>query len=140
MIGHLQTNKAKQATTFDMIESVDSERVATALNRHATEPLAVLLEVNIAGEASKFGLAPEDVSTVVDVVRGLPCLDLRGLMTVAPLVADPEETRPIFHALRQLGDSCELETLSMGMTNDFTVAIEEGATIVRIGRAIFGDR
>lgn len=140
MIGHLQTNKAKLATAFDMIESVDSERVATALNRHAKARLPVLLEVNIAGEASKFGIAPADVSAVVDAVKGLPNLEVQGLMTVAPLVADPEEVRPVFRALRQLGGACELDTLSMGMTNDFRVAIAEGATIVRIGRAIFGDR
>ncbi len=140
MIGHLQTNKAKQATAFDMIESVDSERVAAALNRHATAPLPVLLEVNIAGESSKFGITPDAVPTVVNAVKGLPNLEVQGLMTVAPLVADPEEVRPIFRRLRQLAERCELDTLSMGMTNDFRVAIEEGATIVRIGRAIFGDR
>ena len=87
MIGHLQTNKAKLATAFDMVESVDSERVTTALNRHAKARLPVLLEVNIAGEASKFGIAPADVSAVVDAVKGMPNLEVQGLMTVAPLVA-----------------------------------------------------
>ena len=140
MVGHLQTNKAKQALTFDMIESIDSLRIAEALSRHAVSPMEILLEVNVSGEASKFGVSPEKLLSIAEKVRTLPNLKLTGLMTVAPLLSDPEEARPVFHSLRTLGDTCELDALSMGMTNDFGIAIEEGATIIRIGRAIFGER
>ncbi len=140
MVGRLQTNKAKLALTFDMIESVDSVRIAEALNRHAVSPMEILLEVNVSGEKSKFGIQPEKLLSIAKKVRMFPNLNLTGLMTVAPLVSDPEEVRPVFHSLRTLGDTCGLDILSMGMTNDFGVAIEEGATIIRIGRAIFGQR
>jgi len=141
MVGHLQTNKVKTALDiFDIIHSVDSLRLAEALNRHAARPFPVLLEVNVAGEASKFGFSLEGVPSVVEAMCRLPNLDVQGLMTVAPLVADPEEVRWVFRQLRGLRDSLGLRHLSMGMTDDFEVAIEEGATLVRIGRAIFGER
>jgi hypothetical protein len=100
----------------------------------------VLLEVNIAGEAAKYGFSPDELPAAAEQVRALPGLDVRGLMTVAPMAADPEEARPVFRRLRELGASLGLRELSMGMTDDFDVAVEEGATIVRIGRAIFGER
>lgn len=141
MVGHLQTNKAKTAIElFDMIQSVDSVRLAEVLSRHAQHRIPILLEVNVSGEASKFGLPPAEVSSAVEEIARLPHLEIRGLMTIAPLTDNPEEVRPIFKRLRLLRDSLGLEHLSMGMTDDFEVAIEEGATMVRIGRAIFGQR
>lgn len=151
LIGHLQTNKARLATTrFAMIESVDSSRLARTLGRLGTErgePIDVLLEVNVGREASKFGIFPEDVLGVFSEIVALPGLRVRGLMTVAPMVARPEDARPYFRALRELRDDLTaghpgagLTELSMGMTGDYPVAIEEGATIVRVGRAIFGER
>ncbi len=141
MIGHLQTNKAKTALgLFDIIHSVDSIHLAQTLSRRAERSIPVLLEVNVAGEATKFGLSPSDALQSADDVARLPHLDLRGLMTIAPLVSDPEEVRPVFRELRRLRDALGLPELSMGMTDDFEVAIEEGATMVRIGRAIFGER
>ena len=141
MVGHLQTNKAKTAIElFDMIQSVDSVRLAEVLSRYAQHRIPILLEVNVPGEASKFGLPPAQVSSAVEEIARLPHLEIRGLMTIAPLTDNPEEVRPIFKRLRLLRDSLGLEHLSMGMTDDFEVAIEEGATMVRIGRAIFGER
>ena len=145
LVGHLQTNKARHAGAFDMIESVDSVRLAAALDRRLAHPIPILLEVNVAGEASKHGFAPADCGDALAAIQALPTLNVVGLMTVAPLVADPEEARPVFRELRRLRDELRLRHpslghLSMGMTNDFAVAIAEGATIVRIGRAIFGDR
>jgi len=142
LVGHLQTNKAKTALElFDIIHSVDSLHLAEILSHpDRSGPLPVLLEVNVAGEAAKFGFPPGEVAAAARTVARLPRLELRGLMTVAPAVSDPEEVRPVFRELRQLRDSLGLRELSMGMTDDFEVAIEEGATLVRIGRAIFGER
>lgn len=141
LVGHLQTNKAKTALElFDIIHSVDSLHLAEVLSRRAQRPLPILLEVNVAGEPSKFGFPPDEVAAAADAVTRLPHLDLRGLMTVAPLVSNPEAVRPVFRQLRRLRDALGLRELSMGMTDDFEVAIEEGATLVRIGRAIFGER
>ena len=140
LIGHLQTNKARHAGAFDMIESVDSLRVARAIDQHLQRRLPILLEVNVAGEASKGGFAPEETGAALAAMRDLAHLDVRGLMTVAPLVAEAEATRAVFRRLRELAAELGLETLSMGMTNDFPVAVAEGATIVRVGRAIFGER
>ena len=123
-----------------MVESVDSLKLARALSRHSGDPLAILLEVNVADEASKDGFRPGDLEPAIREIQTLPNLDVRGLMTVAPLVADPEEVRPHFHLLRELRDAFGLGALSMGMTNDYEIAIAEGATLVRIGRAIFGER
>jgi pyridoxal phosphate enzyme (YggS family) len=143
LVGHLQTNKVKTALgLFDIIHSVDSLRLAEAVSREAgaRAPVPVLLEVNVAGEESKFGLKPDEVASVLAGARALPNVDVLGLMTVAPLAADAEEVRPVFRRLRELGESLGLRHLSMGMSDDFEVAVEEGATLVRIGRAIFGPR
>jgi hypothetical protein len=141
LVGHLQTNKVKTALgLFDIIHSVDSLRLAEAISRQAETPASVLLEVNVGGEASKFGFTPAEAGRAVEQMERLPGLSVQGLMTVAPLSDDPEEVRPVFRELRRLRDALGLRHLSMGMTDDFEVAIEEGATMVRIGRAIFGPR
>ena len=141
MVGHLQSNKAGTAAElFDIIHSVDSVRLAGILSQRAEQTLPVLLEVNVSGEASKSGFAIDEIAGAVEEVRRLPNLEVTGLMTIAPLTADPEEVRPVFRKLRELRDYLGLEHLSMGMTDDFEVAVEEGATVLRIGRAIFGDR
>jgi pyridoxal phosphate enzyme (YggS family) len=139
MVGHLQRNKAKTAVgVFDIIHSVDSLRLAETLNAVAASTLSVLLQVNVSGEATKGGFSPTELPTSVADIGRLSNLTVQGLMTIAPLTSDPEEARPVFRRLRELRDSLGLEHLSMGMTDDFEVAIEEGATLVRIGRAIFG--
>ena len=140
LVGHLQHNKAKAATAFDIMESVDSTRIAVALDSHLASPRTVYLEVNVAGEASKSGFRPAELAAALEAIRALAHLHVEGLMTIAPLVAEAEEVRPVFRELRRLRDAHGLQGLSMGMTNDFPVAIAEGATIVRVGRAIFGDR
>jgi len=141
LIGHVQTNKAKTARNlFAIIHSVDSLRLAQALSRQTEEPVSILLEVNVAQEASKFGFAPDELPQVFADIAALPQLDVRGLMTVAPMADHPERVRPVFRRLRELRDELGLRELSMGMTDDFEVAIEEGATLVRVGRAIFGPR
>jgi pyridoxal phosphate enzyme (YggS family) len=151
LVGHLQTNKAKLAAErFSMVESVDSVRLASRLDAHAASlgrRLPALLEVNIAGEQSKWGFCPQEVGTAATEISQLPHLNIRGLMTVAPMVSHAEDVRWVFRALRQLRDglrertpSLQLPELSMGMSHDFEVALEEGATIVRIGRALFGER
>jgi pyridoxal phosphate enzyme (YggS family) len=143
MVGHLQTNKVKTALNlFDIIHSVDSLHLAEAISRRAPPSgwVPVLLEVNIAGDPAKYGFSPRELPAQAEAVRRLPGLDVRGLMTVAPMAEDPKELRPVFSRLRQLARSLDLAELSMGMTDDFEVAVEEGATIVRIGRAILGQR
>ena len=151
MIGHLQSNKAgKVVGSFDCVQSVDTLHVAQALNRHAGEKsirLPVLLQVNVSGEASKEGMSLAEAPEVARQIIALPHIEVQGLMTIAPLGADPEEVRPVFRGLRSLRDQlssklplCSWQHLSMGMTDDYRIAITEGATIVRIGRAIFGER
>ena len=151
MIGHLQSNKARKVVSpFYCVESVDSLHLAQMLNRHAGEQgkrFTVLLQVNVSGEASKEGLSPTEVLELARQVVGLSHIQVEGLMTIAPLVEDAEQVRPVFRELRFLRDQLRTELpssswqhLSMGMTDDYRVAIEEGATIVRIGRAIFGER
>lgn len=151
MIGHLQGNKAgKVVEAFDAVQSVDSLRLAQTLDRLAATRetrLPVLLEVNVAGEASKTGMAFADTLAMARQIAALPHLEVQGLMTVAPQSDDPEAVRPVFRTLRTLRDrlreaipDCSWQHLSMGMTDDYSIAIEEGATIVRIGRAIFGSR
>lgn len=138
MVGHLQTNKAKIAVgLFDIIHSVDSVRLAEILSRRAQRRLPILLQVNVSGEATKSGFAPGEVIEVATEIRQLSSLEIKGLMTIPPLTDNPEEVRPVFRRLRELRHELGLEHLSMGMTADFEVAIEEGATMVRIGRAIF---
>lgn len=146
LIGHLQTNKARDAANrFVLIHSLDSARLARALGRaRSTPPVPVLIEVNAAGEASKSGVAAAEVERLIDDARGL--VEILGLMTIPPPGPGPEGSRGHFTALRAMRDrlaattGLALSELSMGMTDDFEVAIEEGATIVRVGRAIFGER
>ena len=140
LIGTLQRNKARHAGAFASVQSIDSVRLAEAVSRRLDRELEILLEVNVAGEQSKSGFAPEDLAGALPIISALPNLDVAGLMTVAPIAADPEDVRPVFRRLRELRDGFGLRELSMGMSSDYAVAIEEGATIVRIGRAIFGDR
>jgi pyridoxal phosphate enzyme (YggS family) len=150
LIGHLQSNKAKDAVRlFDSIDSVDRADLAKEINDRADAQgkiQNVLLQVNIAGESTKFGCAPEAARALAEAINELPRLCLRGLMTIAPYTPDPEKSRPHFAALRTLRDKLESDTglrlpaLSMGMSGDFAVAIEEGSTCVRIGTALFGER
>ena len=143
LIGHLQSNKAKDAVElFDVIHSVDSVDLARECDRRAAaraRVVDVLLEVNVAGEAQKSGLDPETIGGRLDAIAALGHLRVRGLMAIPP-IGEPEATRPWFQALRKLAERHGLPELSMGMSNDFEVAIEEGATMVRIGTAIFGPR
>lgn len=150
-IGAIQSRKSAMAVgPFTLIHAVDRVKIAERLSRDANATgnvLSVLLEVNISGEASKHGFTADELRQAGDALGSLPGLRIEGLMTMAPLVADPEETRPVFRALRQLRDelakmqpTTKWPHLSMGMTNDFEVAIEEGATMIRVGSAIFGER
>ncbi len=149
-IGHLQTNKIRRALPlFELFHGVDSLNLAQAMDRIAAEEglfPRVLLEVNVAGEASKFGLAPDGLDRDLDALLALPRLQIEGLMTIAPYADTPEASRPHFRALRRLRDrlaqrtGLPFGTLSMGMSGDFEIAIEEGATLVRVGTAIFGAR
>jgi pyridoxal phosphate enzyme (YggS family) len=141
LVGHLQRNKVAAALNlFDILHSVDSERLAEAISAQATRPVRVFIEVNVAGEASKFGVPPGEAAGLAERIGVLPNLDLLGLMTVAPRVDDPEDVRRVFRTLRELRDALGLRELSIGMTDDFEVAVEEGSTLVRVGRAIFGAR
>ncbi len=154
LVGHLQSRKVKDAATlFDVVQSVDSVALARRLNDRAAaldKTMPILLEVNVSGEESKYGFAPaprDAFFTAVQEILALPRLDVQGLMTVAPIVAEPDAARPVFRALRDLREQLReqfpahtWQHLSMGMTDDFQAAIAEGATIVRIGRAIFGER
>lgn len=141
LVGHLQSNKAKvAASAFDVIHSADSAKLLARLAGAAPAPRDVLLQVNVAAEPQKQGAAPEEVEALVEAAREVANLRLRGLMTIAPMAADPEDVRPVFRDLRELAERFELPDLSMGMTDDFEIAIEEGATLVRVGRAIFGER
>lgn len=148
MIGQLQTNKANVAIqVFHTFQSVDRASLVAELEKQAAKrnrTLPVLLQVNVAGEVQKAGCAPEDATALITQIRACPHLELHGLMTIAPLVETAEEVRPVFRSLRALrdrlvdaGGSLELPHLSMGMSNDYEVAIQEGATHVRVGRAIF---
>jgi pyridoxal phosphate enzyme (YggS family) len=146
-IGHLQTNKAREAVElFHTVQSVDSVRLARELDQcaeRASRRLAVLLECNVSGERTKFGFKPDEIMAALAELNSLPRLEIQGLMTMAPFFENPQEARPTFRALRELRDQLQqrhgipLPELSMGMTNDFEAAIEEGATMVRIGTAIF---
>jgi pyridoxal phosphate enzyme (YggS family) len=141
IIGHLQRNKVQTALKiFDIIHSIDSVRLAQAISAQAERVLPVLLQVNIAGEKTKGGFQRDELSEAVAEISNLPHLSIKGLMTIAPLVDDPEEVRPVFKELRELRDSFGMEHLSMGMSSDFEIAVEEGATMVRLGRIIFGER
>ena len=152
MIGHLQRNKVKYIVDkVRMIHSVDSLRLAQQISSEAVKKgvdVDILIEVNVAEEASKFGLSTEAVIQLAEDISKLPAVHIRGLMTVAPLTENPEDNRPYFRNLRQLAvdiarkniDNVTMNELSMGMTGDYEVAIEEGATMVRVGTGIFGTR
>ncbi len=140
LIGPIQSNKASRAAKIaDVVQTIDSVEIATRLARAAESAgrrLTVFLEVHLGGEATKAGVSPDGVAALAGAVRALPALDLQGLMTIPP----PGETRPHFATLRRLGVELGLRGLSMGMSDDFEAAIEEGATLVRVGTAIFGTR
>ncbi len=148
LVGHLQTNKAKDAVKlFDLIHSVDSEHLAKELNRRAGESgkiQRILIEVNTSGETTKYGVQPDDLSALINAIRSCRNLRLEGLMTIGPLSGGSEATRVSFRLLRTLRDHFNDEDLqlklSMGMTQDFEIAIEEGADFIRVGTAIFGER
>ncbi|MFH0777300.1 MAG: YggS family pyridoxal phosphate-dependent enzyme [Candidatus Eisenbacteria bacterium] len=152
MVGHLQTNKVRRALEiFDVIQSVDSMKLARALDERARDvhrTVDALVEVNTSGEVTKYGFVPGEVCEALKQICVLQNLRIKGLMTVGPLVDEPEEARGAFALLRELRDEAsalrlpnvEMEVLSMGMTGDFEVAIEEGATMIRVGTAIFGAR
>jgi len=141
MIGTVQRRKAGDiAALFDCVDSVDRIESAEAIDLKCAERgkvMPVLLEVNVSGEASKHGFTPAELPAALERIELLPCVRVEGLMTMAPLVDDPEEVRPVFAGLRKLAEPLGLSELSMGMSNDFDVAIEEGATQVRIGTALF---
>jgi len=141
LIGHLQRNKVRAALgSFAILHAVDSERLLEAIEAAATEPVRALVEVNVAAEPTKFGVAPGELDRLLAFARGLANVRIEGLMTVAPRVSQPEDARPVFRQLRALAERHGLATLSMGMSEDFETAIAEGSTHVRIGRAIFGER
>lgn len=149
-IGHLQSNKCRDAVElFEMIQGVDSLAIAQEINKRAeqlSKTMPILLEVNVAGEGSKFGYKPEQMLAELEALNALPRLEIHGLMAIPPYTPVPEKARPYFQKLRELKQQAEavlgapLPHLSMGMSGDFEVAIEEGATIVRIGTALFGER
>jgi pyridoxal phosphate enzyme (YggS family) len=149
-VGHLQKNKIRQVLPlFELVHSVDSLALAQDINRIAEEDglhPRVLLEVNVAGEGSKFGFRPEQLRAEMESLLALPRLSILGLMTIPPIAEEPESSRKYFVQLRELRDQLQTEfhvdlaQLSMGMTQDFAVAVEEGATLVRVGTAIFGER
>lgn len=148
-IGHLQRNKARQVLPhLGTLHSLDSaaliaeidKRWASGIRPTSGAPVRCYVEVNVAGEAQKHGVAPEAIGPLLEAARASEALEVRGLMTVAPRVDDPEQVRPVFRQLRALAAEHGLKDLSMGMTDDYPVAIEEGATVVRVGRAIFGAR
>ena len=147
LIGHLQTNKVKFIEgRFRMVQSVDRSGLVDALDPRLSSPVDVLVEVNVAEEPQKTGALPADLPAIARAVVGAARLRLRGLMTIAPMVSDPEQVRPIFRRLRSLRDETSqqlgmpLPELSMGMTDDYPIAVEEGATMLRLGRALFGSR
>ncbi|MBM3725453.1 MAG: YggS family pyridoxal phosphate-dependent enzyme [Acidobacteria bacterium] len=140
LIGHLQSNKsARAAELFDVIQTVDSARLARRLSGSG-RVLEVMIEVKLSGEEAKHGAAPDSLAEVVDAVRACPDLRLTGFMTMPPWTEDPEPSRPYFRRLRELAEPFGAPALSMGMSNDFEVAIEEGATHIRVGTALFGRR
>ncbi|RGU95039.1 YggS family pyridoxal phosphate-dependent enzyme [Clostridium sp. AF15-17LB] len=152
MIGHLQRNKVKYVIDkAELIHSVDSLRLAETIEKEAKKhniTANILIEVNVAREESKFGVMPEELDEIVEKIAGFPHLNVKGLMTIAPNVENPEENRAVFARLRKLSvdiasknvDNMNMSILSMGMTNDYEIAIEEGATMVRVGTGIFGER
>ncbi len=140
-IGHLQSNKARRAVElFDAIQTVDTAKLASRLNEAAERELETMIEVKLSGEEAKSGARPEDLPALIEAIRACPRLRLTGLMTMPPWSDDPEQSRPYFRRLRDLAAQHGLPNLSMGMSHDLEVAIEEGATHVRVGTALFGSR
>ena len=140
-IGHLQTNKAKKVTeNFDWIQSVDRSELADKLDQSAVRPLPALIEVKLHEEANKSGTAESTLAALLERCARYERLQVRGLMAIPPYFENPEDVRPYFRKLRRLAEQFHLAELSMGMSHDFEVAIEEGATMVRIGSALFGER
>ena len=152
MIGHLQTNKVKYIVgKTALIHSVDSLKLAEEISKEALKKnveVNILIEVNVAEEESKFGVSVEETPVLVEEIAKLPGIHIQGLMTIAPYTTDPEENRPVFRTLKKLAvdikkkniDNVSMSVLSMGMTGDYQVAVEEGATLVRVGTGIFGER
>lgn len=152
LIGHLQTNKVKyMADKVDMLHSLDSRELADALSKklqNIKKEMDVLVQVNVSGEKTKFGIPPEEVLGFIEQIRHLPGIHIKGLMTIAPHVDDPEEVRGVFRSLKQKFEEVkamnfpgvEMKHLSMGMSNDYKIAVEEGATLIRLGSVIFGKR
>ena len=147
LIGHLQSNKAKVAAKiFNMIQTVDSLKLMRMLDNHAETTLPILIQVNVAGEAIKFGAPPEEIEDLINAANQMEFCEVHGLMTIPPFSKDPEKTREHFASLRALRDSLESSTgtvlpeLSMGMSHDLEVAIEEGSTWIRVGTDLFGAR
>lgn len=141
-VGHLQRNKAKDVVAVPScaVDGMASQRLAEQLSRRAERPVEVLIQVNLAAEPQKAGCRPEEVPYLAAAIRSLDHLVLRGLMAIPPAADDPEESRPWFRTLRELAHAQHLPEVSMGMSHDLEVAIEEGATMVRVGTAIFGSR
>jgi pyridoxal phosphate enzyme (YggS family) len=140
LIGHLQSNKSRQAAElFQVVETIDSAKLARRLNETAT-PIEVMVEVKLSPEETKVGAAPEELPRLIEEVRTCPNLKLTGLMTMPPWNTDPETTRPFFRRLAELARIHQLPKLSMGMSHDLEAAIEEGATHIRVGTALFGPR
>lgn len=151
-IGHLQTNKVKKTLKyFDLIHSIDSRHLAEAVSNEAVKSgieVEALIQVNTSGEDSKFGINPENARELAKFIARLPQIKIKGMMTIGAFLPDPEDVRPCFRMLRELSEEIrnagiegiEMDCLSMGMTNDFEAAIEEGANIIRVGTAIFGPR
>lgn len=141
LIGHLQSNKAKKAAEiFDVVQTVDTAKLARRLDETREQPLEVMIEVKLSAEEAKAGAAPEDVPALVEAIRGCANLRLLGLMTMPPWSDDAEKSRPYFARLRDLAMKNGLPHVSMGMSHDLEAAIEEGATMVRVGTALFGPR
>lgn len=137
MIGHLQSNKVKLAVKyFDCIQSVDSIKLAREVSKRTKKTMPIMLQVNVAGEKQKFGVGVDEVEELLDLVKKYENLKVVGLMTIAPNI-QPELTRPVFKTLKQINNNLKLPILSMGMSNDYKIAIEEGSNMVRIGSAIF---
>ncbi len=140
-IGHLQSNKVRDALEIaDIIHSVDTINLACLINERAARKVPVLIQVNLAGEESKYGFAGDELKSALRSIGALPNLEVLGLMTVAPQVADAQELRPLFARLNMLNVAFGFRELSMGMSDDFEVAVEQGSTMIRVGRAIFGER
>jgi PLP dependent protein len=147
LIGHLQSNKVRFIEgRFSMIQSIDSRGIVEALGRRVQGPVDLLIEVNVAEEPQKTGAAPAELRAIAEAIKPHRQLRLRGLMTIAPMTPEPERVRPVFRRLRALRDDASqrlgipLPVLSMGMTDDYQIAVEEGATMLRLGRALFGPR